>query len=59
MTKTGASLSTYGVYLWEVHFADLHNEVGVFSKSGGDGSFAIVHKKAPTKRSVNQTAGKN
>jgi hypothetical protein len=57
--KTGASFEQYGVYLWEVHFADLHNDVGVFSKGGGDGSFAIKHNKAPTKRSVNQTAGKN
>ena len=41
--KSGASLDGYGVYLWDVHFADLHNDVGVFSKGGGDGTFAVVH----------------
>lgn len=58
-TKSGASFEQYGVYLWEVHFADLHNDVGVFSKGGGDGNFFIEHKAAPTKRSANQKAGKN
>jgi hypothetical protein len=55
-----ASFERYGVYLWEVHFADLHNEAAAFSKSGGDGNFGpIIHNAAKQKRSVVQTAGKN
>jgi hypothetical protein len=57
--KTGASLSTYGVYLWEVHFADLHNTAGTFAKNGGDGTFAVTHASAKAKRKAIQTAGKN
>jgi hypothetical protein len=58
--KTGASFEQYGVYLWEVHFADLHNEEGVFAKGGGAGAFGpINHVGLPTKRSINQKAGKN
>jgi hypothetical protein len=53
--KSGASLDGYNVYLWDVHFADLHNDVGVFSKGGGDGTFLVTH---PGRR-ANQTAGKN
>jgi hypothetical protein len=54
--KPGASLDNrYGVYLWDVHFADLRNDVGVFSKGGGDGSFAVVRAG----RKAIQTAGKN
>jgi hypothetical protein len=57
---SGASFERYGVYLWEVDFADLHNDAGVFSKGGGDGNFGpIVHNAAKQKRSVVQTAGKN
>jgi hypothetical protein len=58
-TKTGASFGQYNLYLWEVHFADLHNEAAAFAKGGGDGSFTILHNAAPTKRSVVQKAGKN
>jgi len=55
-----ASFERYGVYLWEVDFADLHNDAGAFSKSGGDGNFGpINHNAAKQKRSVTQTAGKN
>jgi hypothetical protein len=58
--KTGASFEKYGVYFWEVHFADLHNDAGAFSKGGGDGNFGpIVRPAAKQKRSVVQTAGKN
>ncbi len=59
--KSGASLETYGVYRWEVHFADLRNEAAAFSKSGGDGSFGPIVRKGMkiAKRSVTQTTGKN
>ena len=57
--KSGASLSTYGVYMWEVHFADLHNDAATFANDGGDGAFAVTHKKGPTKRKAIQTAGEN
>lgn len=58
--STQASFEQYGVYLWEVHFADLHNDVGVFSKNGGDGAFGpIQFKAAKQKRSVVQKAGAN
>ncbi len=58
--KSGASLETYFVYLWEVHFADLRNEAAAFSKGGGDGSFAIARSGiAKQKRSVTQSAGTN
>jgi hypothetical protein len=54
-----ASFNQYGVYLWEVHFADLHNEAAVFAKNGGDGAFAITHAGVEGTRKVVQTAGKN
>jgi len=58
--KSGASFNKYGVYYWEVHVADLHNDQGAFSKGGGDGNFAVNHN-APVgqKRSAVQTAGAN
>ena len=60
MQKSGASFEQYGVYKWEVHFADLHNDAGILSKGGGDGSFGpFVHNKKATKRSVQQKAGAN
>ena len=58
--KSGASFELYGVYRWEVHFADLRNATGMFAKSGGDGSFAL--QRGPVgnpHRRVNQTAGSN
>jgi len=58
--STQASFEQYGVYLWEVHFANLHNDAAVFSKSGGDGGFGpIEFKAAKQKRSVTQKAGAN
>jgi hypothetical protein len=57
--KSGASLSQYGVYLWEVHFADLRNDAGSFAKNGGDGTFAVAHSGKNAKRGVIQTAGNN
>jgi hypothetical protein len=57
--KTGASLETYGVYAWEVHFADLHNEAASFAKNGGDGSFAVSHTRPRERRKAIQAAGKN
>jgi hypothetical protein len=57
--KSDASFERYGVYLWEVDYADLHNDAGAFSKGGGDGNFAKGVNAGPQKRSVTQTAGKN
>ena len=57
--KSGASLETYGVYRWEVHFADLHNDAAAFAKGGGDGSFAVTHAGPKATRKAVQTAGKN
>jgi hypothetical protein len=54
---SGASFAPYGVYLWEVHYADLHNETGVFAKDGGDGDFSFAAAQG-TRKAV-QTAGKN
>ncbi len=59
MQKSGASMREYGVYLWDVHFADLHNDVGVFSKGGGDGAFFVGHGTPNATRKAVQTAGKN
>jgi hypothetical protein len=52
-----ASFNRYGVYLWEVHFADLHNKAAVFAKSGGNGSFAVVHSGIEGTRKATATAG--
>jgi hypothetical protein len=59
--KSGASFERYGVYHWEVDYADLHNDAGAFAKGGGDGNFGPIDpsKAAKQKRSVSQTAGKN
>ena len=56
---SGASMNPTGPYLWEVHFADLHNDAGVFAKNGGDGSFAIVRSGVEGTRKVVQSAGAN
>jgi hypothetical protein len=59
IVKSGeGSAAQYGYYLWEVHFADLHNEAGAFAKNGGDGNFTVV-RNDENQRSVQQTAGKN
>jgi hypothetical protein len=55
----GASFNQYGVYLWEVHFADLQNDVGNFSKDGGDGDFAVIKTGTQGTRMAVQTAGTN
>jgi hypothetical protein len=59
--RSEASFERYGVYQWEVHFADLHNDAGMFSKSGGDGNFGPINpsKAAKQKRGVVQKAGPN
>lgn len=57
--KSGASFNQYGVYLWEVHFADLRNEQGTFAKDAGDGSFAVVRSGVEGTRQAVQTEGKN
>jgi len=54
-----ASFEGYGLYLWDVHFADLHNDVGVFSKGGGDGSFTVAHGTYNATRKAVQVAGPN
>ena len=58
-TRSDASFERYGVNLWEVHFADLHNATGAFAKSGGDGSFVVTHPGPTAQRGVVQRAGKN
>jgi hypothetical protein len=55
--KTGASAKQYQQYLWEVHYADLHNATGNFAKSGGDGSINIKRKGVEGDRRLVQTAG--
>ena len=58
--ETAASFEAYGVYLWEVHFANLHNDNVVLAKDGGDGDIGpIVFNAAKEKRSLVQKAGKN
>jgi hypothetical protein len=57
--KSDASFSVYGVYVWEVHFADLHNDAATFRGGGGDGGFAVTHLDTKAKRKAIQTAGKN
>lgn len=57
--KEGASGQQYGVYLWEVHYADLKNEAAVFAKSGGDGAFSVAHTGVEGTRKAVQTAGAN
>ena len=72
MQKSGASFEKYGVYVWEVHFADLHNAgtdhpgttytalgvgtQGVFAKGGGDGAFGPIDHKA--KKTLRQATQK-
>ena len=54
-----ASFEAYGVYLWEVHYADLHNDSGTFAKNGGDGSFTVTHTELNATRKAVQKAGPN
>ena len=62
--KSGeASFERYTKYLWEVHFADLHNDAGTFCEDCGDGSFGpggnFQFNAAKQKRKVIQKAGPN
>jgi hypothetical protein len=58
--KSDASAKRYTKYLWENHFADLHNDEAVFTKDGGDGNFGpIQFNAAKQKRKVVQSAGAN
>jgi hypothetical protein len=55
---TTASRAASSYYPWEVHYAQLGNEDGLFGKNSGDGSFAVNHTGA-AKRKATQSAGKN
>jgi hypothetical protein len=57
MYHQGASFPRGVKYLWEVHYADLQNDDGVFNEGGGDGSFEVDHAGLGGKRSAHQTAG--
>ena len=54
-----ASFEQYGLYLWEVHYADLHNQSGVLLAGGGDGDFTVAHVQLDATRKVIQKAGPN
>jgi len=56
---SGASFWLYSIYLWDVHFADLHNDAAIFAKSAGDGAFSVTHPGPKARRKAIQTAGKN
>ena len=57
---SGASFEHYGAYRWEVHYGDLRNKTGMFSKNGGDGDFGFQSGAAGNPdRVINQEAGPN